>query len=396
MADMNVIQSGAAASADAGSMGKKGIKGPDQTGKEPLDRAERIASVLNTEEGSGTQNAVNVLSNTISQMARNKNLGKSFEKSVTKDFGSEYDQLFKSEEDSEDVVRLSTVSHIPGQKKSMAKARDNRFDRAGAQEATDVEGDEDADNAVRSNDSMLETGRKKLQEGWERLQRDTTRGQKEETSQNTSMKAKQYMGLYARSLASESPKVREQLKQLEKELEENGLTKKELMNLQATVKRSVRGEIQSQVKDAYLKKTFTNAESKLDHAIASKSLNEVLDHAFNSDKLGKWDFGGRHGSLQGTTDEAMSEAASEIRDFVSDELKTKLTAKLALNKDVKAEMKELMDLGVKSKFNFGNFQRNWQKQKNDEGLFVFESPEKDSLLEKDGGGNQQQQQQQQQ
>ncbi|MFC1478423.1 hypothetical protein ACFL57_03090 [Candidatus Margulisiibacteriota bacterium] len=395
MADINVIHSGAAASADAGSMGKKGVKGPEQTGKGPLDRAERIASVLNSEGGSGTEKAVNVLSNTISQMARNRNLGKSFEKSVERDIGKECDQLFKSEEDSEDVVKLSTASHIPGQKKSMAKARNSRFDRAGAQEATDVDGEEDSENAVRSNDSMLETGRKKLKQGREKLQRDTTQGQKETGSKKTTAQAKQYMGLFARSLASESPKIRQQLKQLEQELQKGGLSPKDLMDLQANVKKSVRGEIQSQIKDAFTKKQFTSAESKLDSAIADKGLNEILDHAFTSNKLGRWNFGGRHGSLQGTTNEAAREAASEIRDFIGEELKAKLTAKLALNKDVSAEMKDLMEVGAKSKFNFGAFQRNWQKQKHDEGLFVFESPEKPSLLEKEGGGNQQQQQQQQ-
>ena len=182
-----------------------------------------------------------------------------------------------------------------------------------------------------------------------------------------------YAKVYSQYLLSHDPKLKRKLEELERVLLEKGLSARDLLELQLSLKKSVRGEIAQQIKEQFLKRTL--GQSQLETIMHERGVNDLLELAYFSDKLGRWDFGNYHGSLQGTTDEMHRQALEELKSLVPDELETLMVRKILTgNKDSK-DIEIYLKLAQRTGFDVENWIKNiMPERKHDLGLNFIDVP----------------------
>ncbi len=166
--------------------------------------------------------------------------------------------------------------------------------------------------------------------------------------------------------------IKKKVEKFEQELRSEGFTESQLAGLKQNIKQSMRGQIATQIRDSLLKR-FMSKEKTLEWVMNNKEANTTLEFAFHSDKLGGWDFGGYNDHLQGTVDEQMRMIRSDVKDFVNDELKNALVKKHVSNDPATGnaadkEIKQLIELGIKSGFNPNQFMADWKQTMNNIGM----------------------------
>ncbi|HTY12897.1 MAG TPA: hypothetical protein VMD02_01770 [Candidatus Omnitrophota bacterium] len=177
---------------------------------------------------------------------------------------------------------------------------------------------------------------------------------------------------FVQLLVSGGVDVKKKAEKLEQRLRDEGFGEKELMGLKANLRQSIRTQLAGQIRESLLKR-FMSKEKTLEWVMNNREANRSIDFAFNSEKLGGWDFGGYNDNLQGTVNEQMRQISSEVRDFVNDELKNALVKK-HLSPDSKtekaadAEIKQLIEMGIKSGFNPNQFMASWKQTMNNIGI----------------------------
>lgn len=161
--------------------------------------------------------------------------------------------------------------------------------------------------------------------------------------------------------------LKKKMERLEQKLLKDGFKASDLLSLKQNIMNSLRAQIASHIKENLLKKAFSK-EKSLEWVMNDKSAHEVIGFAFNSHKLGGYDFGGYKGNLQGTTDESLREINSELRDFVRDELKTAHVRKHLGDNSADQDIKKLIEMGMKSGVDFKQFLSQWQSNMNHIGI----------------------------
>jgi hypothetical protein len=194
---------------------------------------------------------------------------------------------------------------------------------------------------------------------------------------------KDYTTTYANYIINGSAELKRKLEVLEEKLAQKGVNPKELLSLQQNVKKSLRGEIASQIKEAYIQR-FLTPKKGIDQIIKDSNLNQVLDLAFNNQRLGGKNFGGYNVNLQGTSDRVAEEAVKDLKDFAREEMETKLIQKQVgssgQEKNFKDDFQELVKLGARVGVNLESFYSNWKKKQANLGLFLFTPPPPNSIL----------------
>ena len=177
----------------------------------------------------------------------------------------------------------------------------------------------------------------------------------------------EFSGAFVQLIVSGGTDIKKKTEKLEQQLRSEGFSENELLGLKQNIKNSIRTQIAGQIKESLLKR-FMSKEKTLDWFLNDKQADKTIAFAFHSDKLGGWDFGGRNDSLQGTVDEQIRQVKSEVKDFVNDELKTALT-KIHLGDPASdKEIKQLIELGLKSGFNPNQFMASWKQTMNNIGI----------------------------
>jgi len=184
---------------------------------------------------------------------------------------------------------------------------------------------------------------------------------------------REYLKSYTSFLVNGSSEVKKEVDKLEQKLLKEGKIKvKDLNSFRSKAAKSVRGEVLKQIKSAFYKELF--AQGKLEQAFAKHGTQKALDWAFFNKKIGGYDFGGEHGSLEGAKDEAVAQVKQETQDYVQDEL-SKTFAKKHLAegegkdlKNVEKEIGNLLKLAAKSGFNIEGFVKNIPKMMDEQGM----------------------------
>lgn len=192
---------------------------------------------------------------------------------------------------------------------------------------------------------------------------------------------KQYLSLYTQALAGGGKDIKDKIAQIEKELIMKGMSLKELQEIQTGVANKMRQQISYQIKEAYLKRLFTDSKS-LERVINNKAVDNILDFAMQSYQLGGADFGSFMGSLQGATNEMIKEAKAETLDFAKEELENmSIRSALGNEKDAKPEdIEKLLKIAQKAGLKLNQFVKDLNQKKSDLGLNYFEAPRRDSML----------------
>ncbi len=241
------------------------------------------------------------------------------------------------------------------------KVQNEYFGKLGTEDAADIDGTL-TDYAVQKNTKQKQNGQNKNNQA---LLKDPT----------FQALIKEYSSVYTQYLINGSSELREKLLQLESQLQQKGFSSKDLLQLQLSIKLSIRSGIASQIKNTFFNRILS-PEKSLEYVMNDKSMDKVIDFAFGNMRLGGWDFGGYNDHLQGTTDRAIFETGEELKGLVREGLEGKLMEKHMAEKsnNVDKEIKELLKLGLKVGFDVKGFVESWQTQKVDLGLVVMNVP----------------------
>ena len=187
-----------------------------------------------------------------------------------------------------------------------------------------------------------------------------------------------YTQLYGQVVSSRSGAAAEELDKLERKLKDKGFDNQQLMELKLSMKTSLRSEVLSQIKDAFLKKAVS-LEMVVELGTAERGLSDLLGFIQESPELGGFDFGGYKTDLQGAVNYASEEVFREVRLALKDMLDQKMTERLISSetdpKAVRKELQGLLEVGKRVGFNATDYMKSWFKEKNNQGLFVFQRPD---------------------
>lgn len=287
-----------------------------------VKKAEDRSPIQKVLEGrSGRENTKEILSNLLSKMASSgiKLNPENFVLKLQNRGKDEYDLLLQSQEDSADAVEVrSSDSPIEAVKHS----KKNNDSGAGAGRG----GEEGAD-----------TGKMEAA-------------------------VKEYSGAYAQYVVSGSGELKKKIDQLENQIRSKGIGEKELLSLKQSVATSVRTAVAAQIKEGLLKRMLSDSKS-LDWVVHSREINNLLFNVENNPRLGRFNFGGHRGNLQGAVNEEAEKARGEIREFVAEGLERGMVAKHLGEGAAEKEIRQLIKLGEKFGFDFGQFIASWEEKK---------------------------------
>ena len=201
----------------------------------------------------------------------------------------------------------------------------------------------------------------------------------------------EYHQTYIEFLVGSSPESKKKLDQLNRVLEDKGISQKDLKAIQSKAARSVRSEVTKQIRDAYLQK-FVSKEKSLDFILNHKQLLQTLEKGMSSFKLRGQGLAGRNDNFQNTIIEAISQAKAKVADYVRDEAERLLVQEHLNPKNRDKELKNLLELGFKAGLNLKALVTKLNQQKIDLGMTPFAEPQ-NSLLTGNGANGQQNQDQ---
>jgi len=180
----------------------------------------------------------------------------------------------------------------------------------------------------------------------------------------------QYAMLYSEYMVSEqrdgktSRKVSEKLEKLISQLKNSGVSEEKIFSVQKQVRLAVRSEIATKIKESFLSRDL--AGGKIQSLMASASADSLVSSVFFNKKLGGWNFGAYKNNLQGTVDEANAETADELSKFALEEIEGKLIGKLVRKDKSTDDLKELIELSIKSGVDLSKWADEvWNKRKTD-------------------------------
>ncbi len=192
---------------------------------------------------------------------------------------------------------------------------------------------------------------------------------KSDSSSDVKEAVQQYSAAFAQSAVSASPEARERLDDARNKLKSKGVSEKDIISIERTVKRSLRTDYSSEIKDSLTKHMFS-PKNTFEFVVTSRQLNNAFEGAIKAEQLS-----GVSGDQQVVNDQmarAGEASREEIKDFIKDAVESKLMERHISNRNNRNEVKKLVDLGHKVGFNFNEFLKTWESKKFDLGLFVLE------------------------
>jgi len=227
-----------------------------------------------------------------------------------------------------------------------------------------LQNNENSDDSVQINDlKQIVSGPKRLNHNL----RDGRGGQDPNAPLDTQKMASaisEFSGAFAEFLISGGADLKKKVEQMEARLRSEGLSDQDLLSLKQNIRLSIRGQLANEIKESMLKRFFSK-EKTLEWMMNDREGNKTIEFIWNSNKLGSYDYGGYNKHLQGAVDAKTDEMHGEIRDFVKDELRGTLIRKHlsdpAEGKKIDAEIKQLLELGMKAGLNPNTLARDWQK-----------------------------------
>ncbi|MDD4179469.1 MAG: hypothetical protein PHH14_05420 [Candidatus Margulisbacteria bacterium] len=296
-------------------------------GKNEKRAAEKLQIKTLLESKEGMNVGTEVLSNLVAKLAEsgiNVQLGKSAETAKNKQ--DDYELMFENKEDIQDSTSVSDAF------KKIAGARKTGQQKGGG-------GDE----------GMGDADPRKLA------------GKIEEFNQAV-----------AQYLIGGGDEFKQKVLKLRQELENLGVSHKQVLQTELSVKNQIRGQIASLIKEGVLKQLFAPKKT-VESVMTEVGTNKAINLAYHNDRIGGWDFGGYNEHLQGTTDKAMAEAKGEIKDFIGQELERYIMARHAGTEKNDKLLKELVKLAERVGFDLNNFVKDVTSKKIDWGM--IEVPE---------------------
>ncbi|MBU0579878.1 MAG: hypothetical protein KKA19_01770 [Candidatus Margulisbacteria bacterium] len=312
-------------------------------------QARNIQQILQNQDA--TSRGINLVADALSRAGQTVSFAKSFDQKVKSELEKEFTELASSvQEDLDDKALLSRV----------AAALQRKQELKGQQEKAEIG-----------------TGKGLLMD--------------EETSNLLQL----YLRAYGQLIATDSALIKKKVDEMEKSLLARGFSHSHLLSLRLSLKASLRGEIVEQIKEAFVKRALST-DMIVEWATNTRSLNDILDTVWTNEQLGGKEFGGYRTDLQGAMDHVVDESNKDLRVFLNEVLKAKMTEKLiGKNEQITQELKNLLQIAGRIGFDLDEYIAQWQKDKINEGLFIFQPPPAD-LLKAQADAHQQQQQQQSQ
>ena len=212
---------------------------------------------------------------------------------------------------------------------------------------------------------------------------------------------KEYLSCYPQLLLAQGKDMhetsRQQLQQrmsyLEQQLRREGMSSQQLHDLQMQIKYSVRSQLLSQIKDAYVQRMLieSSGSDKLFLTMAKRKEGFLQNYAFNQEKLGGDGFGGYRGGIRGSAEFVISDGQQDIQTFAQEEIVSTFVRANANPKNREMEYKnadKLIYLAALTGLNTGELMDKLHDVVNDLGLVNFKIEDYESA----GGDSGQQQQ----
>jgi hypothetical protein len=181
----------------------------------------------------------------------------------------------------------------------------------------------------------------------------------------------EFVSLCSQYLLSNDPKIKKQLDAVAEKLQEAGMSKEQLQNLQSSVRSSTRAEIQEQIKEG-LKLYMLSPRKGIEGIGHMRGISDFVRGALTSKNL----FMGENDAFgQQIVDEAAENASRELKPFLLEQLEN-LFIKKTLTQDTDyADVYKMLDTCAKAKVDVDYYiEKVWQNRKEDLGLFSMEAP----------------------
>ena len=262
--------------------------------------------------------------------------------------------------------------------KSESKAGPTLLDQADAQHA---------DDTARADKRHSETQRAEAQQsqGPDRTPQSST---------ETRMLAQGFVQAFTKKALGDQKTDSHDLNDMREKLISSGFSEKQVNDLEARVLSTTRRNIETHLKDHILKQMLSK-EGSLEIIKHTKEANQFVANAvLKNNKLGGFDFGGRHGSMAGMGAEVRAEAKAELRDFFTEEFRsTVIKGSMGDEAHSKAlaQLMEMKEFAQKVGFNFAKWSSHLPEEKVHLGLVVkdWEGALERHNLDKDGEGKKQ-------
>jgi hypothetical protein len=210
-----------------------------------------------------------------------------------------------------------------------------------------------------------------------KYQEENKQSVKEQDSETQAL-IKEYTTQYGQLISSRSGVATEELKKIENKLRAQGYSNDQLFQLKLSIKNGMRGALMSQIKEAFLKRTVS-MDMVVELGTAERGLNELFGEIMNSPELGGTEFGGYLDGLQGTANAAAEEVCRDVRIALQEIMNQKMTERLVSTtvdpEMARKELKGLLQIGNRVGFSSEEYLKTWQKEKIDQGLFIFNRPD---------------------
>jgi hypothetical protein len=180
---------------------------------------------------------------------------------------------------------------------------------------------------------------------------------------------REYSAVYAQYTVGHTPELKKKLDKLEVELQQKGLTAKDLNSIRNTTSNAVRKELAQQVKDAYFKQILSDPKS-VERALSGRQLDDALNLGLNA---------GVHDdeSLQQLVNDTQADMKEELRDFSRQKVEEKMVGKFLAadaqsEKPLQQDLKKMVELAASMGVDLKEFSRQWETSKIHMGLYVFD------------------------
>ena len=199
----------------------------------------------------------------------------------------------------------------------------------------------------------------------------------------TQNKMRHFMTLFSESQIKNDPKKKRHMQTIKKELLAAGVPTSTLHSLERNVQSLILKDLKKELKNRFIETCFHYKDSNMTLEIMS-SYKQFKEMENVSKELGLF------GEGRASKETVKNEAKEEIRDYIKHELDQKLIETKLRTESPKALLQafdSFNQLASFSRFNAGEFLKNFHKKLDDFGLNHFVSPDKKGVLDYDSDDN---------
>lgn len=184
----------------------------------------------------------------------------------------------------------------------------------------------------------------------------------------------QFVALCSEALTTNNPDKLKLKRELQAKLEEAGVSRGKLQEIEGNIRGSARSEIAEQIKNTLLLRMLAPRKG-LERIMYERKANDLIDFLYSNGKLVEGDVKSNQEKIQQMVDMLQNEANQELKSFLPEELENLMIKKtLAQDTDFKDILK-LIDIGAKAKFDAQAWIKEvWMPRKDDLGLVLIDAP----------------------